>query len=215
MSGGFLDILGPEAPHWRQKMRRRRFARDEVIFHEGELGDTLHVLEKGRVLVEVTTAGGNVAALSVRGPGELLGEIAIVGGGRRTARVTALEPTETLTLDNETLEDLRRAEPRVDRYLAELLVAKLAETTAQLMEVLFVPVEKRIFRVLDRLTTRFDTGEAPIVIRLRQEDIAAMAGTRRQTANRPLKSAEARGILRIGRGRIEIVDRAAVSALAR
>ena len=196
-------------------MRRRRFARDEVIFHEGELGDTLHVLEKGRVLVEVTTAGGNVAALSVRGPGELLGEIAIVGGGRRTARVTALEPTETLTLDNETLEDLRRAEPRVDRYLAELLVAKLAETTAQLMEVLFVPVEKRIFRVLDRLTTRFDTGEAPIVIRLRQEDIAAMAGTRRQTANRPLKSAEARGILRIGRGRIEIVDRAAVSALAR
>ena len=196
-------------------MRRRRFARDEVIFHEGELGDTLHVLEKGRVLVEVTTAGGNVAALSVRGPGELLGEIAIVGGGRRTARVTALEPTETLTLDNETLEDLRRAEPLVDRYLAELLVAKLAETTAQLMEVLFVPVEKRIFRVLDRLTTRFDTGEAPIVIRLRQEDIAAMAGTRRQTANRPLKSAEARGILRIGRGRIEIVDRAAVSALAR
>jgi CRP-like cAMP-binding protein len=133
LSGGFLDILGPEAPHWRQKMRRRRFARDEVIFHEGELGDTVHVLDKGRVLVEV----------------------------------------------------------------------------------LFVPVEKRVFRVLDRLAARFDTGETPIVIRLRQEDIAAMAGTRRQTANRPLKSAEARGIVRIGRGRIEVVDPAALSALAR
>jgi len=196
-------------------MRRRRFARDEVIFHEGELGDTVHVLDKGRVLVEVTTAGGDVVALSVRGPGELIGEIAIVGGGRRTARVTALEPTETLAFDNETLEDLRRADPRVDRYLAELLVAKLAETTAQLVEVLFVPVEKRVFRVLDRLAARFDTGETPIVIRLRQQDIAAMAGTRRQTANRPLKSAEARGILRIGRGRVEVVDPAALSALAR
>ena len=196
-------------------MRRRRFARDEVIFHEGELGDTLHVIDKGRVLVEVTTVAGDVAALSVRGPGEVIGELAILCDGRRTARVTALEPTETLALDNEILEELRRTDRRVDRYFVELLAAKLAETTAQLMEVLFVPVEQRVPRVLARLASAFDTGEIPIVIRLRQQDIAAMAGTRRQTANRPLKAAEAKGVLRIGRGRIEVIDPAALKALAR
>ena len=195
-------------------MRRRRFARDEVIFHEGEVGDTLHVIDKGRVLVETTTAGGDVAALSVRGPGEVIGELAIVGDGRRTARVTALEPTETLTLTEEILEDLRIADPRVDRFLVRLLAAKLAEATAQLMEVLFVPVEQRVLRVLERLAEAFDAGETPIVIRVRQEDIAAMAGTRRQTANRPLKAAEAAGVVRIGRGRVEVLDRDALHDLA-
>ncbi len=215
VNGGFLEILGPEAPRWRQMMQRRRFARDEVVFHEGELGDTLHVIDKGRVVVEVTTAAGDVAALSVRGPGDVIGELAIFGAGRRTARVTALEPTETLALTTEILDALRADDPRVDRFMLELLAGKLAETTSQLMEVLFVAVEQRVLRVLDRLATAFDNGEPTVVVRVRQEDIAAMAGTRRQTANRPLKAAEEKGVLRVGRGRIEILDRDGLRRLAR
>ena len=83
-------MLGPAAPMWRQKMVRRRFGRDEAIFHEGEIGDTLHLIENGRVLIEASTVAGNVAALSVRGPGEVIGELAIISGGRRTARVTSM-----------------------------------------------------------------------------------------------------------------------------
>ena len=215
MIGGFLDILGPEAPRWRAKMRRRRYGRDEVVFHEGDPGDTLHVIEKGRVLVEITTTIGDVAALSVRGPGEVIGELALVGDGRRTASVTALELTETLSLTQGMLEDLRTTDASVDRYLVELLAEKLAETMAQLMEVLFVPVESRVLRVVDRLATAFDEGQTPIVIRVRQEDIAAMAGTRRQTANRPLKAAEAKGAVRIGRGRVEVIDRELLRKLGR
>jgi CRP/FNR family cyclic AMP-dependent transcriptional regulator len=215
MGGGFLDVLGPSAPAWRQKMVRRRYARDEPIFHEGEIGDTFHVIDKGRVLIEVSTARGDVAALSVRGPGEVLGELAIVGAGRRTARVTALEPTETLTLTQATLDEMRRADPSVDRRLLEILASKLQETTDQLMEVLFIPVETRVLRVLLRLTDAFDNGSSPVVVRVRQEDIAAMAGTRRQTANRPLKAAEAEGAILVGRGRIEVLDRALLEDLAK
>lgn len=215
MSGGFLDILGDAAPAWRQKMVRRRFGKDEPIFHEGELGDTFHVIEKGRVLIEVSTARGDVAALGVRGPGEVLGEMAIVGHGRRTAKVTALEPTETLALTQSALEELRRADPGVDRKLLEIITEKLEEAMAQLMEVLFIPVETRVLRVLLRLADAFDTGATPVVVRVRQEDIAAMAGTRRQTANRPLKAAEAEGAIRVGRGRVEILDRDLLERLAR
>lgn len=215
MSGGFLDILGDAAPAWRQKMVRRRFGKDEPIFHEGELGDTFHVIEKGRVLIEVSTARGDVAALGVRGPGEVLGEMAIVGHGRRTAKVTALEPTETLALTQAALEELRRADHGVDRKLLEIITEKLEEAMAQLMEVLFIPVETRVLRVLLRLADAFDTGTTPVVVRVRQEDIAAMAGTRRQTANRPLKAAEAEGAIKVGRGRVQILDRALLERLAR
>ena len=215
MDGGLLEILGSEAPRWRQRMRRRRFNRGTVIFHEGDVGDTLHVIDKGRVLIEVTTARGDAAALSVRGPGEILGEMAILGDGRRTARVTTLERTETLSLSYEALEELRAEDPRVDHYLLELLAFKLQETTAQLVEVLFVSVDKRVLRVVERLADAFDDGgDDPVVVRVRQEDIAAMAGTRRQTANRPLKAAEAAGAIAVRRSRVEILDRDTLAKLA-
>lgn len=215
MAGGFFDMLGGAAPAWRQRMVRRRFGRDEAIFQEGEVGDTLHVIDKGRVIVEVSTVTGDVAALSVRGPGEVIGELAIFGGGRRTAKVTALEPTETLTLTAATLDQLRATDPEVDRYLLNLLTEKLAQATDQLMEVLFVPVEQRVLRVLLRLADAFDKGTTPVTIRIRQEDIASMAGTRRQTANRPLKAAEEKGAIAIRRGRIEVTDRDLLERLAR
>jgi CRP-like cAMP-binding protein len=215
MNAGFLDELGPAGPAWRQQMVRRRFGRDEPIFHEGEIGDTFHVIQKGRVLVEVSTVRGDVAALAVRGPGEVLGELAIVGAGRRTAKVTALEPTETLSLTQSRLDDLRRVNPDVDRRLLEILAERLAETTTHLMEILFTPVETRVLRVVLRLADAFDNGSTPVVVRVRQEDIAAMAGTRRQTANRPLKAAEAEGAIVVRRGRIEVLDRELLEQLAR
>jgi CRP-like cAMP-binding protein len=86
---------------------------------------------------------------------------------------------------------------------------------AQLMEVLFTPVESRVLRVVLRLADAFDDGTIPVVVRVRQEEIAAMAGTRRQTANRPLKDAEARGAIRVGRGRVEILDRDLLERLAK
>jgi CRP/FNR family cyclic AMP-dependent transcriptional regulator len=150
----------------------------------------------------------------VRGPGEVLGELAIVGAGRRTAKVTALEPTETLALTRATLDEMRRADPNVDQRLLQILAARLQETMDQLMEVLFISVETRVLRVLLRLAEAFDSNTTPIIVRVRQEDIAAMAGTRRQTANRPLKAAEAKGAIKIGRGRIEIVDLALLQSLA-
>jgi CRP/FNR family transcriptional regulator len=145
----------------------------------------------------------------------VLGELAIVGAGRLTAKVTALEPTETLSLTQTTLDELRRADPSVDHRLLEIIAAKLQETMDQLMEVLFIPVETRVLPVVLRLADAFDSGARPVVVRVRQEDIAAMTGTRRQTANRPLKAAEAEGAIVVGRGRVEILDRDPLERLAR
>ena len=210
-----MELLGPAAVKWRKQMHRRRFKRHEVIFHEGEIGDTVHLIEKGRVLVEVSMARGDVAALSVRWPGEIIGELAVVGDGRRTARVTALEATETLALTQKTLAELRAEDPAVDCYFLKLLADKLSESTGQLIDVLFAPVDTRVMRVLLRLVAAFDRGVHPVVVKIRQSDIAAMAGTSRQSANRPLKLAETAGVIRIGRGHIEILDLPRLQALAR
>src|SRR5688500_10378867 len=78
--------------------RHRKFARGEVIFHEGDPADTLHLIAKGRVAVRVSTRLGETATLSVLGRDDFFGELALISHGERTATVVALEPTETMAI---------------------------------------------------------------------------------------------------------------------
>jgi CRP/FNR family cyclic AMP-dependent transcriptional regulator len=209
-----MDLLGPAAASWRKEMTRRRYGRDEVLFREGDVGDTLHVIEKGRVLVQVSTDRGERTAVAVRGPGDVIGELSLFEGGVRTATVIALERTETLVLSHASLNRLRQEDPKVDRYLAELLSSKLAEVTDRMMEMLFLPADRRVLRVLVRLANVYGTGSDPTTVVVRQEDLASMAGTGRQTISRPLREAEEAGAIRVGRGRITIDDLALLDHLA-
>ena len=64
--------------------RRRRFTRREVLFHEGDPGDTLHLIDKGRVAIRITTPLGDATTVGVLGRGDVVGEMAVLEeGGRR------------------------------------------------------------------------------------------------------------------------------------
>ena len=81
------------------EMRRRRFKRGEVVFHEGDPGDTLHLIEKGHVAIRATTPLGDVATFAVLGPGEVFGDQALLTpSAKRTASAVALEAAETRSL---------------------------------------------------------------------------------------------------------------------
>src|SRR3954464_13952855 len=102
--------------------RRRRFAKGEVIFHEGDPGDTMHLLDAGRVAVRVTTPMGDTATLRVLGPGSFFGELAVLSPAPRNATTPALEPVETLGLHRDTLDELRAHHASVDRFLLQVAV---------------------------------------------------------------------------------------------
>ena len=63
-----------------QVARRRRFSRNEVVFHRDDPGDSLHLISKGRFAIQVMTPLGETATIAIRGPGESFGEMALVGG---------------------------------------------------------------------------------------------------------------------------------------
>lgn len=184
--------------------RRRRFVAGEIVFHEGDLADAFHLLMSGRVAVRVATPNGDQALLTVMVPGDAFGELALLGGGgRRTATISALEPTETLAVGRAEFDRLREQNPSVDTMLLAALSAQVARLSEQLLEVLFVPARARILRRLLTLTGQSDGT----VVRLTQEDLARMSGTTRSTVNEVLREAERMGAIHIGRGRIEVVDR--------
>lgn len=197
--------------------RRRVFKRNEVIFHEGDPGDTLHFVLKGHVAIRVSTPMGERATLTVLGPGETFGELALLGEeSDRTATAAAVEGAETMSLHRRDFLDIRRADPAVERMIVDALSARVGRLTGHLVEALYETVEVRLVRRLLALSETYDDEAAETInLPVTQEDLASMAGTTRPTANRILKELEDSGVLAVARGRIEILDIAALERAAR
>ena len=191
--------------------RRRRFARQEVLFHEGDPATTVHLVAKGRIAIRVTTPQGDVATVDIVLEGDVVGELALLSPGRRRgATAIAMEPTETLSIDEATFSGLRRDDPAVSEFLVQLLAARVHRLTDRLLEALYLPAEARLWRRILELSDVY--GD---VVPLTQEDLAELAGTTRATVNRALRREEKLGTIALGRGRVSVVDRAGLARRSR
>src|SRR5260370_14088172 len=189
-------------------LRRRSYHRDEVIFHQGDPADSLVVSAAGHVSVRVTVGGGEFVVVAILGPGDAFGEIALVGSTHaRGATIVALERCETLSLGRDEFHRLRTSYPGVDRFLVELLSARVEKLNNYLLEALYVPAERRVLRRLLDLCELYTGDDQRIVIPVTQEMLASLAGTTRPTANKVLRRLAASGIVAISRSQIVVLDR--------
>ncbi len=197
--------------------RRRKFARGEVVFHEHDPADTLHLVDKGRFAVRVSTPLGDTAILSILGPGDMFGELSLLGDTqtRRSATVAALEAGETRSVHRLDFERLRGEHPETAAVLISILSGEVRRLSRHLLEALYVPADKRVLRRLLELAELYDDGGAAAVVPLTQEDLAGLAGTSRATVNRVLREEAARGTVKLGRGRTTVLDRDGVARRGR
>lgn len=204
-----LEMLAPdERRELLASGRRRRFARREVIFHEGDPGGTLHLVQAGHVAVRVHTPTGDVATLAILGPGQSFGELSLLDpDARRSASCVALERTETWSLERGEFNRLRREHAVVDQFVIQLLAAYVRRLSEHLAQALYRSAEQRVaLRILDLAATYGEGLEIPVT----QDDVATMAGTSRATVNRVFGELDAAGALTVARGRIIVRDRASV-----
>jgi CRP-like cAMP-binding protein len=216
----FRLLQGLPSEHVRRVVsaaRLRKYQKNETLFHEGDPGRSVHLITKGRIAVRVTTPLGDTATIDVLGAGDVVGELALLGGDQlRSANVVALEPVETLMLDQEVFSDLRREHPEVTEIVIRVLAARLRRLDDQLLEALYVPADVRVLRRLLALADLYGEEQASVIIPLTQEDLAGLAGTTRATVNRVLRREEKQnGSVNLGRGKITVVDRAALAKRAR
>jgi len=190
---------------------RRTFARNEVVFHEGEPGETLHIVQRGRLAVRVTSTGGDVATLAVLSPGRFFGELALLQDHHsRTATVVALESAETVTLSRAVFAEARRSHPELVDVVNRLLAETVERLSQALLEAMYLGVDERVARRLVELAEIYGSGTARIVVPITQDELAGMAGTTRPTANLVLGRLAEAGAVRLERGRIEVTDLAAL-----
>jgi CRP-like cAMP-binding protein len=187
--------------------RRRRFRRGEIIFHEGDPGDSLHLIAKGHVAVRRSTPLGEVATLVVLGPGDYFGELVLVSPeSGRNATVVALDSTETLTLHIDQLQTLRSQYPTIDRFLLDAMAKEIRRMSSLLSDALYVPVDKRVMRRLLEVANTYGNNGPAEVVPLTQEDLAGLAGTTRPSTNKALRAAEDAGLISMSRGQIRLLD---------
>jgi len=193
--------------------RRRRFSRNEVVFHREDPGDSLHLISKGKFAIRIMTPLGDTVTIGIRGPGDSFGELALVAEGRkRSATVETLEEAETFAVYVVDFQRLCREYPSVNQVLVGFLAGELDRQNELLLEALYVPVERRVLRRLAELSALYAGRDS--VIPLTQEQLAELAGTSRATVNRVLREEQARGTVELRRGRTAVLDAEAIARRA-
>jgi CRP/FNR family transcriptional regulator, cyclic AMP receptor protein len=204
-------LLGALSPDERRivisQTQRRRYRRAEVIFHEGDPGESLHLIAKGHVALRNSTPLGDVVTLAIAGPGDFFGELVIVSPqSGRNASAVALDAAETLTLHRDQLDVLRREHPAIDRFLLDVMATQIRRTSLLLSDALYLPVGKRVLRRLLEVAETYGAGAPAQLIPLTQEDLAGLAGTTRPSANKVLREAQDAGLITMSRGEVRILD---------
>ncbi len=193
--------------------RLRRFARGEVVFHEGDPADSLHLVSKGRLAVRASTAAGDVVTLNLLSPGAFFGELALLRQEMRSPRsatVMALEAAETLSLSAADFQRLCDAHPGVEELLKTLLAQRIHQLSERLLEALYVSLDRRVYRRLLELSDVYATGSGAVTIPLTQDQLADLVGGTRPSVNHVLQGLVARATVSLGRGRIVVQDREAL-----
>ena len=194
--------------------RRRTFGRGEVVFHQLDPADSLHLVARGRFAIRRTTQLGEDALLAIRGPGSFFGELALVSGDTRSATVQALEPAETLAVYRTDFDDLRKRHPSVDHVLVLMLAQELRRMDELLSESYYVSVERRVLRRLLEVSEAYGGPATGVEVPLTQEQLAALAGASRATVNAVLSEERRRDTLSLARGKTTLKDPAALARRA-
>ena len=197
-------------------LRVRRYRKNETIFHEGDPGDSLYIVESGSVKIVLAPPDGeDVAIIATLGRAEFFGELALLDGAPHSATAIAIEPTQTLVLRRETFDDLIETQPALRRALFAALAAELRRLTDHVEDLFFLDLPGRLASSLVR-RARQERPDSSTDVRLdwpfTQSELAAMVGGARQSVNRLLVDMSSRGLIRIEDDVLVIPD---VDALAR
>lgn len=194
------------------------FQKGEMLFMEGDPPRWLFIVKQGKVVLSKELPGGNKTIVSVRVPGDMVGEVAVFDGKPYDTDAVALTDVIVIRLPRDNFLFAVKNNPS----LAEQIIADLASRLRQAQETICLlstqRVEKRLAALLLALIGKFGTRtDEGIVLdsSFSRYDLAAMAGTTVETTVRTLSTWAHEGIIKKHRRQIVIVDARRLAQIAR
>jgi CRP-like cAMP-binding protein len=194
MSGADLPFLSQltraDADALMSLVRRKSLPRGASVLRVGSAGDDIVVLLNGRVKLSALGAERREVVLGIRRPGELIGEMAALGGQRRTATATALEDADVGMLTADEFRTYLTEHPGAALILIRMLIRRLTEATSEVVDLATQDSVGRVAKRLLELATDHGTPAAEgtrIDLSLTQDELASWTGATRETVSRALR----------------------------
>lgn len=207
LPGAFADDLLAAA-------RLRPLTDGQQLFARGDAPSGLYAVVEGVIRVSGVDPSGKEAVLALLEPPTWFGEISVFDGLPRTHDATAEGEATLVEVAPGPLAAVLAADPARWRALGLLMAHQLRLVFVALEDLALQPPAQRVARRLAMMARGYgERGEGSRrVVEVRQEQLAQMLAMSRQTTNQILKDLEARGLVRLKYGEVEIVDLAALDA---
>src|SRR3954447_15422109 len=197
----FADLDEGDLDQLAQVAVPRAYEAGEIVFREGDSGDTCYVLRSGGVRVTRRHSDGRVITLAELGSGSIFGELAMFGGETRSATVEALSETRALAILAGDMRRLMLRHPGIAVKMLEGLADRLRGANERLARQSFQTVAGRVASaLLGQVQARSDEGELrrEVLVQATQSEIAQLAGASRESASRFLAKLERAGLVTCG-----------------
>jgi CRP/FNR family transcriptional regulator len=181
----------------------------ERLFTEGDGGDKLYIILRGKVKLTRAAHDGRENLLSVHGPGEMFGELSLFDPSPRTASATAITDASLAALGHDDLRSWLSTRPEVAMHMLRALAQRLRRINDIKADLVFTDVPGRVAKALLDLAGRFGTQqENGIQVNhdLTQEELAQLVGASRETVNKALADFAARGWIQLAAKSVLLVD---------
>jgi len=157
-----------------------RYAKNQKIFGQGDVADTVFFIQKGKVKITVLSEHGKEAVVAIFTEGQFFGEACLEGAEIRTSTSHAMEECLVTSITKPAMHAALGAEPGFSAFFITYLLSRNTRIEDDLIDQLFNSSERRLARLLLLLANFGKEGSAaPVDITLSQETLAEMIGTTR------------------------------------
>jgi CRP-like cAMP-binding protein len=216
----FADLSSAEMARIAAAAPMKTYSAGELLFTPHQPTETLFILKRGRVRIFRVAADGRALTTALVSPGTIFGEMVLLGQQMHDNFAEALDEVTVCVMNRADVHRFLLADPRIAARIAEILGRRVSELERRLTDTALKSVPQRIAATLCQLATEQQhrplggSLRRGVQVRLTHAQIAALTGISRETATRVLDEYAERGLVRLGRGRVTILDPDRVAAEA-
>ncbi|MEV1079202.1 Crp/Fnr family transcriptional regulator [Streptomyces sp. NPDC050211] len=208
----FCDLSEPEMEAIARAAPMKTYSAGEILHAPSQPSEVLFILKRGRVRIFRVSADGRALTTAIITPGTIFGEMVLLGQHMYDNYAEALDDVTVCVMSRADVHRFLLSDARIAARITAILGRRLADLEQRLSDSVFKTVAQRIATTLTTLTTAQPpagplrpVGRHPQVA-LTHDQLAALAGTSRETCTKVLRDYADRGLIRLARGRITVVD---------
>jgi len=182
---------------------KKTYPKNTILFSKGDDSDALYLIRKGKVRAVIMDEDGREMTLNIHGPGEYIGEVALLDGRPRSATIITKEPTQLLVIYRKDFMHVVSTNTEVMKNVLNLILERFRLATEKIESLAFQDVYGRVANCLLQVSEEID-GVRIVTEKLTHQEISNMVGSSREMVSKILKELSDGGYISIDKKMITI-----------